>query len=203
MLRKGVRKVDAPALQTQMASLENGVEIDFVEIPAGEFEMGSKNGGDDEKPVRQVRISRSFQLGQYPVTQEQWKALMGSTPSQFKGARRPVEQVSWDDVQEFIGKMSRRKDGFEYRLPSEAEWECAARAGTSGDYAGNLEEMAWYDANSGAETHPVGEMKANDWGMTCTATSGSGFRTGTVRNIMVPVLTRTRIRKGRKRARTG
>ena len=153
--RKGVRKVDdEPALQTQTASLENGVEIEFVEIPAGEFEMGSKNRRGDEKPVRQVRISRSFQLGQYPLTQEQWEALMGNNPSDFKGARRPVEQVSWGDVQEFIGKMSRRKDGFEYRLPTEAEWEYAARAGTSGDYAGNLEEMAWYDANSGEETHP-------------------------------------------------
>ena len=163
--RKGVRKVGAPAPQTQTARLEDGVEIEFVEIPAGKFEMGSNSGGSDEEPVRQVRISRSFQLGKYPVTQEQWETLMGSNPSGFKGARRPVERVSWDHVQEFIGKMSRRKDDFEYRLPTEAEWEYAARAGTSGNYAGNLDEMAWYSTNSGKETHPVGEMKPNAWGL--------------------------------------
>ena len=163
--RKGAPKVDEPAFQTQTARLEKGVEVEFVEIPAGEFEMGSKNWRDDEKPVRQVRISRSFQLGKYPVTQEQWEALMGSNPSEFEGAKRPVETVSWDDVQSFIHKMNRRNDGFEYRLPTEAEWEYSASAGTSGDYAGMLDEMAWHSLNSGAESHPVGGLKPNDWGL--------------------------------------
>ncbi|MEE8584195.1 MAG: SUMF1/EgtB/PvdO family nonheme iron enzyme [Acidobacteriota bacterium] len=143
----------------------NGVKYEFVKIPAGEFDMGSNNGEDEEMPVRKVRISHSFQLGKYPVTQEQWKAVMGNNPSSFKGASRPVEQVSWDDVQEFLGKLKRCSDGFEYRLPTEAEWEFAARAGTTGDYAGNLDEMGWYEANSGGETHPVGEKKPNAWGL--------------------------------------
>ena len=142
----------------------NGDE--FVKIRPGEFDMGSDKGGaSDEKPVRRVRISKPFQMGKYEVTQEQWEAVMGDNPSGFEGARRPVENVSWGDVQEFIGKLNQRNDGFEYRLPTEAEWEYAARAGTTGDYAGNLDEMGWYGANSGNETHPVGEKKPNAWGL--------------------------------------
>ncbi|MEE8585033.1 MAG: formylglycine-generating enzyme family protein, partial [Acidobacteriota bacterium] len=142
---------------------EGGLE--FVKIPAGEFEMGSNHGERDEKPVRKVRISQPFQLGKYEVTLEQWEAVMGNNPASFAGARRPVEMVSWDDVREFIGNLNQRSDGFVYRLPTEAEWEYAARAGTSGDYAGDLDEMGWYDANSGYETHPVGEKKPNAWGL--------------------------------------
>ena len=141
------------------------MKYEFVKIPAGEFDMGSNNGEDEEMPVRKVRISRSFQLGKYPVTQEQWKAVMGNNPSSFEGASRPVEQVSWDDVQEFLDKLNRPSDGFEYRLPTEAEWEYAARAGTTGDDLVNLGEMGWYVANSGDETHPVGEKKPNAWGL--------------------------------------
>ncbi|MEE8586367.1 MAG: SUMF1/EgtB/PvdO family nonheme iron enzyme [Acidobacteriota bacterium] len=143
----------------------NGLKNEFVKIPAGEFDMGSNFGYRDEKPVRKVRISKPFQMGKYEVTQEQWKAVMMNNPSSFEGARRPVENVSWEGVQEFIVKLNQRSDVFEYRLPTEAEWEYAARAGTSGDFAGNLDEIGWYEANSGNGTHPVGDKKPNAWGL--------------------------------------
>ena len=139
-------------------------EMEFIEVSPGEFRMGSHDLEDDEKPVRTVTISRGFQLGKYEVTQEQWEAVMGSNPSRFKGAKRPVEKVSWKDVQEFIGKMNQRNDGFLYRLTTEAEWEYAARAGTTGDYAGDLDKMGWYTENSGDQSHEVGLKKANAWG---------------------------------------
>ncbi len=143
----------------------------FVLIPAGEFMMGSENGRSDEKPVHKVTISRSFEMGKYQVTQAQWEAVMGdkwwakNNPSHFKGAKLPVESVSWDDAQEFIEKLNAKNDGYIYRLPTEAEWEYACRAGSTGDYAGDLDGMAWYDSNSANKTHPVGEKKPNAWGL--------------------------------------
>jgi formylglycine-generating enzyme required for sulfatase activity len=139
----------------------------FVKIPAGEFLMGSENGEDNEKPAHRVKISKGLEIGKYEVTQAQWEALMGSNPSRFKGGDLPVEQVSWEDVQGFIRAMNAKNDGYEYRLPTEAEWEYAARAGTTGDYGGTgmLSEMGWYGENSGGRTHPVGTKKANAWGL--------------------------------------
>jgi formylglycine-generating enzyme required for sulfatase activity len=140
--------------------------MEAVYIPAGEFQMGSADGwfNGDEKPAHQVVFSEAFWMGKYEVTQAQWEAVMGANPSYFKGCPQcPVKNVSWDDCQEFIKKLNERKDGWEYRLPSEAEWEYACRAGTTGDYAGELDEMAWYGSFSG--THPVGEKKANAWGL--------------------------------------
>ena len=115
--------------------------IEFVWVPQGEFRMGStsRHAHSDEKPVSRVWISRGFWLGKYEVTQAQWQAVMGNNPSRFKncGGNCPVERVSWDDVQEFIRKLDRRSGGRRYRLPTEAEWEYAARAGTEADtYAG-------------------------------------------------------------------
>jgi formylglycine-generating enzyme required for sulfatase activity len=155
--------------------LENRRRRDgFVLIPGGEFSMG----GDrfyPEQPVHKVRISKAFEMGKYQVTQEQWQAVMGNNPSYFTGANLPVEMVSWNDVQEFIKKLNAKKDGYSYRLPTEAEWEYACRAGTTGNYAGNLDDMAWYDKNSGGKTHPVGQKKPNAWGCTiCTGMCGSG-----------------------------
>ena len=145
--------------------------IDFVLIPEGSYMMGSNDGYDDEKPVHQVKISRPFYLGKYPVTQAQWQTVMGNNPSHFKGASRPVEQVSWNEVQEFITKLN-ELEGCEgcYRLPTEAEWEYAARAGTTtaysfGDDVGQLGNYAWYGDNSNGETHSVGEKGANLWGL--------------------------------------
>lgn len=145
----------------------NQTGIEFVLIPPGSFMMGSTNGRDNEKPVHEVTISQAFYMGKYEVTQGQWQTVMGNNPSNFKdcGGNCPVEQVSWDDAQNFINKLNASNDGFRYRLPTEAEWEYACRAGTTGDYAGNLSEMAWYSENSGNKTHAVGGKRPNDWGL--------------------------------------
>ena len=124
-----------------------------------------------EKPVHTVRLTQAFYLGKYEVTQGQWQAVMGKNPSQFTGdANRPVEQVSWDDVQEFIRRLNAREGGAQYRLPTEAEWEYAARAGSTtaysfGNDARQLGEYAWYRDNAGGKTHPVGQKKPNAWGL--------------------------------------
>jgi formylglycine-generating enzyme required for sulfatase activity len=128
--------------------------------------MGSTNGAEYEKPVHRVSITRPFYMGKYEVTQGQWQAVMGNNTSYFKnGENCPVEQVSWDAAQHFLAKLNESNDGFHYRLPGEAEWEYASRAGTIGDYAGDLDSMAWYDKNSGNRTHPVGTKKPNAWGL--------------------------------------
>ena len=142
--------------------------MEFVWIPAGEFRMGSTSSEASlvEQPVTQVRISRGFWLGKYEVTQSEWEAVMGSNPSWFPGCGRcPVETVSWDDAQDFISRLNAGEEGEVYRLPTEAEWEYAARAGTTGDRYGNLDGIAWYLDNSGRQTHPVGEKAPNAWGL--------------------------------------
>jgi formylglycine-generating enzyme required for sulfatase activity len=148
---------------------------EMVVIPAGTFLMGSKadffaaeQPSEDEQPQHAVNI-RSFALGKLEVTQEQWYSLMGNLPSKFNGRTLPVEQVSWQDAQEFINKLNAKTDQ-KYRLPSEAEWEYAARAGSSADYFfGNdpnqLSRFAWFEGNSGNTTHPVGEKVANNFGL--------------------------------------
>jgi formylglycine-generating enzyme required for sulfatase activity len=142
-------------------------KLAFVPIPAGEFMMGSENGDQDEKPVHRVRFSQGFEMMEYEVTQEQWTAVMGKNPSHFKdcGPRCPVETVSYAEVQAFVSKLNSRGDGWRYRLPTEAEWEYAARAGSTGDYAGKLDSMGWYKENSGGKTHPVGQKQPNAWGL--------------------------------------
>jgi formylglycine-generating enzyme required for sulfatase activity/tRNA A-37 threonylcarbamoyl transferase component Bud32 len=146
-------------------SFRNSIGMEFVLVPAGKFQMGS-NEYDDEKPIHEVTIATPFYLGKYQVTQGEWAAVMGSNPSHFKGDDRlPVESVSWDECQKFIRRLNARKDGYVYGLPSEAEWEYACRAGTTGDYAGELDEMGWYMENSGGTTHAVGEKKPNAWGL--------------------------------------
>jgi formylglycine-generating enzyme required for sulfatase activity len=142
---------------------------DFVTIPAGSFTMGC-SGGDgecekDEKPPHVAQIAKPFEMQKHEVTQVLWQAVMGNNPSEFKGMQRPVENVSWDDVQEFLRKLNDRNDGYRYRLPTEAEWEYAARAGTTGKYYGDLDAIAWYDDNSGSETHPVGGKQPNGFGL--------------------------------------
>jgi len=160
------------------------VKFEFVSIRAGEFMMGCAptdspympDGSfakcdDDEKPSHRVRITKAFEMGKYEVTQAQWESVMGDNPSFFKGADRPVEQVSWDQVQQFIGDMNARQDGYRYRLPTEAEWEYAARAGSTGAFPDppSLSASAWYDAEGSAltkgETRPVGQKLPNSWGL--------------------------------------
>ena len=145
----------------------------LIWIEPGTFAMGSPSGGDDdERPDTQVTISRGFWLGRTEVTQAQWSSVMGSNPSKFQDADLPVEQVSWNDAMEFCRKLTEREraagrisDELAYTLPTEAQWEYACRAGTTGDYAGNLDAMAWYSANSGNQAHPVGQKQANAWGL--------------------------------------
>ena len=144
--------------------------IEFVLIPAGTFQMGSEHGNDDEKPVHTVHLSRPFYLGIYPVTQRQWEAVMGSNPSRFQGPEHPVEQVSWDKVQEFIRSLNTHEGRALYRLPTEAEWEYAARAGATGAYCfgddvTQLAQYAWYEDNARGTTHPVGQLQPNAWGL--------------------------------------
>jgi formylglycine-generating enzyme required for sulfatase activity/predicted aspartyl protease len=151
--------------------LRNSIGMEFVLIPAGEFQMGSNDGDDNAKPVHTVRISRPFYLGKYEVTQAQWEAVMGNNPSAFKGnTNLPVENVSWQDVQEFINRLNARaRDTASYRLPTEAEWEYAARAGSTtaysfGDDARQSEQYAWSNMR-GFTTHPVGRLLPNAWGL--------------------------------------
>ena len=143
--------------------------IERVFIPAGEFQMGSsdsgKGRGSEEGPVHRVRITRPFYMGKYEVTQGEWQRIMGENPSHFKGDRNPVEKVSWNDCQEFL---SRAGDGL--RLPTEAQWEYACRAGSRerfcfGSDDASLGGYAWYSGNSGETTHPVGEKIPNAWGL--------------------------------------
>ena len=145
----------------------NAIGMEFVFIPPGNFTMGSPNG--HERPQRQVTIGNGFFMGIVPVTQEQWQKVMGGNPSGFKSLKNPVEQVCWNDCHEFLAKL-REKDGWSYRLPSEAEWEYACRAGTNtafffGDGEQRLNEFAWFKDNSGEKTHPVGQKKSNPWGL--------------------------------------
>lgn len=137
-------------------------------IPAGSFEMGSNSGDGDEKPVHSVRIGKAFALGKTEVTQRQWRAVMGNNPSHFSncGDDCPVEKLNWDEAQDFLRKLS-QKTGKSYRLPSEAEWEYACRAGGRDEYCGggNIDSLAWYTSNSGSKTHPVAGKQANAWGL--------------------------------------
>jgi len=142
--------------------------IEFVLIPAGTFIMGSAEFSN--VTPHQVTISRPFYLGKYPITQREWMLVIGNNPSSFKGDNRPVETVSWNDCQEFIRKLNAREGVNKYRLPTEAEWEYACRADSKtrfcfGDGDHILSQYAWFDENSGDETHPVGQLNPNDWGL--------------------------------------
>lgn len=160
----------APA-KTATVDLGGGVKMEFVLLGPGSFIMGSdENTGDgDESPEHKVTLSQPFYLGKYEVTQEQWAAVMGHNPSEFKGAKRPVDTVSWNDCQLFVAKLQ-EKTGREFALPTEAQWEFACRAGTTtlwsfGKDAGQAGDYAWVGDNSGGTTHPVGGKKPNPWGL--------------------------------------
>lgn len=162
------------AAQASSKNYTNSIGMKFVLIPSGSFMMGAdlnfEDGYKNETPQHRVTISRAFYLGKYEVTQQQWVKIMGNNSSKFKGRTRPVEQVSWNDAQRFINKLNAAEGGKHYRLPTEAEWEYACRAGTDtaysfGDDADQLGNYAWFDGNSGNKTHPVGQRQANPWGL--------------------------------------
>ena len=134
--------------------------MELIYCAPGLFLMGNPRKGG-----QQVTISKGFWLGKYEVSQAQWKSVMGDNPSHFKGNDKPVDSVTWDDCQSFIKKVNNRLK-CESRLPTEAEWEYACRAGTTWDYGGTgqLDGMGWYDGNSGQTTHSIGKKSANSWG---------------------------------------
>ena len=144
----------------------------LVLIPAGKFTMGSLSSEEDHsnnKTQHEVTLTKPFYMGKYTVTQEQYQQVMGSNPSNFKGKDNPVEMVSWDDAQEFIKKVS-AASAQAVRLPTEAEWEYACRAGTStryysGDTENDLKRIAWFASNSNGTTHPVGQKEPNRFGL--------------------------------------
>jgi formylglycine-generating enzyme required for sulfatase activity len=169
----------------------NSIGMKFVLIPAGSFSMGSPEAepgrSTDESPQHLVTLTSAFYLGVTEVTQGQWQTIMGDNPSRFRDADRPVENVSWSDCQEFLRRLNEREKTDRYRLPSEAEWEYACRAGSStrfsfgddvglsatgdklryyfGDQRGDLDSYAWYGNISGNQTHPVAQKKPNAWGL--------------------------------------
>lgn len=164
-------------MEVETLELAQGVEMNFVTIPAGEFEMGTNSEAPNVAPAHQVTISRDFGIGETEVTQAQWKAVMGNdsrewlrAPFYFKNCPQcPVDWVSWNDVQEFLKKLNELNDGYKYRLPTEAEWEYACRAGSQtkwsfGDDESQLGDYAWFLGNT-KSIQPVGQKKPNDFGL--------------------------------------
>ena len=164
-----------PAPETEPSTTRYSWEPEMVFVKGGTFTMGctseQSDCDDDEKPVHEVTVD-DFYMGKYEITQKQWREVMGSDPVElnFKGCDDcPVERVSWNDIQEFIKKLN-QKTGKKYRLPTEAEWEYAARGGVNGSntkYAGsnNINEVAWCNGNSNDNTHPVGQKQRNELGI--------------------------------------
>jgi formylglycine-generating enzyme required for sulfatase activity len=184
-----VENVTGPAAPVQTPVRPGTVPAGFVRVEGGTFRMGSANGGDDdERPVHTVTLT-SFYMGKYEVTQKEWVEIMGANPSHFKGDTLPVEQVSWHDAIEYCNKRSLREgltpayrgsgdsvtcdlSASGYRLPTEAEWEYAAKGGANGayltyEYAGSnsVDGVGWYNGNSSRRTHPAGQKQPNDLGL--------------------------------------
>ena len=152
--------------------VKDGISIEMVKVEAGSFNMGAtpemENPNEDEKPVHRVTLTNDFYIGKYEVTQALWKIVMGSNPSNSKGDNLPVEKVSWNNCQKFISKLN-KLTGKSFRLPTEAEWEYAARGGNKSrgyQYSGSntIGDVAWYDGNSGSKTHAVGTKQPNELG---------------------------------------
>ena len=160
-------------LKTIFSLTVNGVIFEMVYVEGGTFDMGAttEQGSDaesDEKPVHSVTLD-GYYIGKCEVTQELWEAVMGSNPSHFKGAQNPVENVSWNDCQEFVSRLN-SLTGRTFRLPTEAEWEYAARGGNQSSHykysgSGNIDDVAWYYNNSGSSTHAVGTKSPNELGI--------------------------------------
>lgn len=156
----------------------DGVSFNMILVEHGSFMMGAmvehEEPCEDETPVHKVSITKNYYMGETQVTQALWTAIMGNNPSRFKGHDRPVESIKWGECQKFVKNLNNRLrfnlDGKQFRLPTEAEWEFAARGGIRSKgylYAGsnNIDEVAWYYGNSGGETHPVAKLKSNELGL--------------------------------------
>jgi formylglycine-generating enzyme required for sulfatase activity len=172
---------ESPPCPSMELELAQGVIAHFRWIPPGRFLMGSSEDEfgrwKDEGPQHYVALSRGYWLADTPCTQAEWVGVMGTEQSHFKGSDLPVEQVSWEDCQEYCKRIRLRHPGFEARLPTEAEWEYACRAGTTSAYndgssctkpEGNdpaLEKLGWFNKNSEKKTHPVRQKEANRWGL--------------------------------------
>ena len=183
--REGGWGEDAHGLYAQVMLREVAVEL--VPITHGEFLMGSpesEKGRREDETEHRVRLRQPFWMGKYPVTQAEYQAVMGDNPSRFKGPRRPVEMVDWHQAMAFCASLTERAreagclpEGFKFRLPTEAEWEYACRAGTTSAFNDGsdcthpdgkdpaLDRLGWFGSNSGGETHPVGEKLPNAWGL--------------------------------------
>jgi formylglycine-generating enzyme required for sulfatase activity len=183
-------------------------------IPSGRFTMGSPSSEPDrysDEVQLEAVLTRGFFLAETECTQGQWASVMGGNPSRFKGPDRPVEQVSWGEAVEYCRRLTAKQraegilaEGWEWRLPTEAEWEYAARAGTKGARYGELDAIAWYDGNSGSETHAVGQKAANAWGLQdmmgnvwewCSDWSGD-YATGSETNPTGPSSGSDRVNRG-------
>ena len=196
-------------LPLQVKTKTVGIEMRFV--PSGSYVRGSPTseaGRDDDESQHTVVLKKAFWVGRFPVTQRQWKEVMGSNPSYHTGSGldAPVENVSHDQSQEFLNKLCNLLGVplGTYRLLTEAEWEYACRAGTSGAYYGPLDDIAWYDTNSGKKTHPVGRKKPNAYGLYdfsgnvwewCSDWYGT-YPTGTVTDPAGPVSGLYRVNRG-------
>ena len=163
--------LNIPVIRT--IDLIDGIQIELILIPAGEFDMGSppseKARNVDEEPIRRIKISRPFYIGRYEITQAEWKAVMGQILSNFQGSDLPVDGIPWSSAAEFCQRLSEREHET-FRLPTEAEWEYACRAGTVTTYSfggdpSSLTQFAWYSGNSRHKTHPVGRKKPNAFGL--------------------------------------
>jgi formylglycine-generating enzyme required for sulfatase activity len=183
--------------------------------PPGQFMMGSPTSEPDrdadDEVQHEVVLTRGFFIAETECTQGQWEKVMGENPSEFKGPERPVEQVSWEDAMEYCRKLTAKQraegilpSGWEWRLPTEAEWEYAARAGTTGPRYGELDAIGWWSGNSEGQTHPVKQKKPNAWGLYdvignvwewCSDCPG-GYPTGSVTDPTGPSSGHVRIFRG-------
>ncbi|HBC86550.1 MAG TPA: formylglycine-generating enzyme family protein [Lentisphaeria bacterium] len=150
----------------------NSIGLALINVEPGEFTMGSDQWTDDEKPVHKVKITTEFWIGKTEITQSQYEKISGKNPSLYEGSNAPAEQISWNDAIAFCTKLNelekkegRLPQGYIYRLPTEAEWEYACRAGTTGDFAGKTDDISWNGGNSKNSTQPVATKSPNPWGI--------------------------------------